>query len=77
MSEIGVTTQTSMVIGEIEVRIQTHISCGLRWWYGRFPDRSFCCEHHPHTTRDEAVLCARLRVAEGFYCGPPATEEPT
>jgi hypothetical protein len=60
------TSQTRLEIGEIPVDIRTHVSCGARWWWGLFPDGSHCCATWAHTTRAEAVLCSRLRVAEGF-----------
>jgi hypothetical protein len=60
------TVQTRLEIGEIPVEIQTHLSCGQRWWYGTFPDGSHCCEDWAHQTRAEALLCSRLRVAQGF-----------
>lgn len=64
--------QTKLVIGEIDVDIQTHVSCGSRWWYGTFPDKSHCCRYWAHETRQEAVLCSELRVAKGFVLKRPS-----
>lgn len=64
--------QTVLEIGEIPVEILTWQCCGVQRWAGRFPDGSGCCPDD-HDTRNEAVLCSKLRVAEGFVV-QPATE---
>lgn len=69
----GREVQTRLTIGNLIVDIQTHVSCSHRWWYGTFPDDKHCCVERDHSTRAEAVLCSRLRVALGYTHGLPPT----
>src|SRR5215469_16692530 len=65
--------QSEIEIGEIKVTVKTFLCCGIRYWMGWFPDGTICCTglHSApdcfHSTRDESILCAKLRVAvSGF-----------
>lgn len=80
------TLQTpQLLIGEIPVDIRVQTSCGEDWWYGHFPDKSRCCQgpHNPdredyewgHETRNEAILCSRLKAASGFTMRLPGAIE--
>lgn len=53
-------------IGEIPVKVFSGLCCGHREYWAKFPDNSLCCEFAEHSSADEAVDCARQRVARGF-----------